>query len=136
LLCNQLFEPAVFFFQGFKPFQIACCHPGILGFPIVLSHLKEVINRKALDIWGHTVASFEQSRFDQYTGEKVLFSWWYTGDEDSIAAAIDSPLADVFNEKDNVIIIAQLPAPVSLDGSEIKLKNGILRLKLRKTEIE
>ena len=102
----------------------------------VLSHLKEVINRKALDIWGHTVASFEQSRFDQYTGEKVLFSWWYTGDEDSIAAAIDSPLADVFNEKDNVIIIAQLPAPVSLDGSEIKLKNGILRLKLRKTEIE
>ena len=36
LLRNQLFEPAVFFFQGLKPFQIAGCHPGIFGFPIVV----------------------------------------------------------------------------------------------------
>ena len=102
----------------------------------VLFRLKEVINYQALNIWGKQVASFEQSRYDLYTGEKVLFSWWYTGEDDAVDFAAHSPLVDIFNEKDNVVIIVQLPAAVSLDDPEIKIKNGILRLKLKKIEIE
>jgi hypothetical protein len=102
----------------------------------VLFRLKEVINCKALNIWGKQVASFEQSRYDLYTGQKVLFSWWYTGEDDAVDLATHSPLVDIFNEKDNVVIIAQLPAAVSLDDPEIKIKNGILRFKLKKIEIE
>jgi len=102
----------------------------------VLRRLKEVINRKSQDLWGKPLVCFEQAKIDPVTGEKVLFSWWYTGGEEIPLAGSGGPLVDVFNEKDNVTIIAQLPAEINLTAPEIRVKNGILRIEFKKTNAE
>lgn len=102
----------------------------------VLYRLKEVINGKAQNLWGKPIVSFEQSKIDPLTGEKILFSWWYMDEEDVLVSSVDSTLVDVFNEKDSVIIIAQLPASVNLTSPDIQCKNGILRVKFKKTNFE
>ena len=102
----------------------------------VLYRLKEVINGKSQNLWGKPIVSFEQSKIDPVTGEKILFSWWYMDEEDVLVSSVDSTLMDVFNEKDSVIIIAQLPASVNLTAPDIQFKNGILRVKFKKTNIE
>ena len=102
----------------------------------VLYRLKEVINRKSQNLWGKPIVSFEQSKIDPLTGKKILFSWWYMDEEDVLVSGVDSALVDVFNEKDNVIIIAQLPASVNLTAPDIQFKNGIVRVKFKKTNFE
>jgi hypothetical protein len=99
----------------------------------VLQRLKEVINRKSRDLWGKPLVSFEQAKIDPITGEKVLFSWWYLGEDEMLLLGKGSGLVDVFDEKDNVTIIAQLPVPVDLTDPEIRVKNGILRIAFKKT---
>jgi hypothetical protein len=102
----------------------------------VLYRLKEVINRKSQDLWGKTLVNFEQSKIDPLTGEKILFSWWYRDEEDVSVSSVDGALVDVFNEKDSVVIIAQLPALVDPAAPDIQVKNGILRVKFKKTNFE
>jgi hypothetical protein len=102
----------------------------------VLYRLKEVINSKSQNLWGKPIVGFEQSKIDPLTGEKILFSWWYLDEEDVLVSGVDSALVDVFNEKDNVIILAQLPASVDLRAPDIQFKNGILRIKFKKTNFE
>ncbi|MDO9575714.1 MAG: hypothetical protein Q7J55_04225, partial [bacterium] len=97
----------------------------------VLSKLKEVINPTAEKILGRKIVEFAESRIDQVTGEKVLFSWWLVGEPAQIGTS-DKPLMDVFDEKDGVTIIAQLPAPVLTDHPEIGYKNNILRIRFKK----
>jgi len=97
----------------------------------VLHRLKEVINVKAQRLWGKPIVGFEQSKTDPVSGEKVLFSWWL--DEENIPLSDgDKPLVDVFNEKDSVTVIAQLPTSVDLAQADIQFKNGILKVKLKK----
>ena len=97
----------------------------------VLHRLKEVINVKAQRLWGKPIVGFEQSKTDPVSGEKVLFSWWL--DEENIPLSDgDKPLVDVFNEKDSVTVIAQLPTSVDLAQADIQFRNGILRVKLKK----
>jgi hypothetical protein len=98
----------------------------------VLRRLKEVINGKSQSLWGKPLVSFEQAKIDPVTGEKVLFSWWYMGEEEKPLSVAGSALVDIFNEKDSVTIIAQLPAPVDLSAPEIRVKNGILRIEFKK----
>jgi HSP20 family molecular chaperone IbpA len=102
----------------------------------VLYRLREVINEKSQEFWGKPIVSFEQSKIDPLTGEKILFSWWYMDEEDVLVSGVESALVDVFNEKDNVIIIAQLPTSVNLTAPDIQFKNGILRVKFKKTNFE
>jgi len=97
----------------------------------VLHRLKEVINVKAQRLWGKPIVGFEQSKTDPVSGERVLFSWWL--DEENIPLSDgDKPLVDVFNEKDSVTVIAQLPTSVDLAQADIQFKNGILKVKLKK----
>lgn len=102
----------------------------------VLYRLKEIINGKSQELWGKPIVSFEQSKIDTLTGEKILFSWWFVGEEDALISGGDKALVDVFNEKDSVIVIAQLPAAVNLTTPDIQFKNGILRVKFRKTNFD
>ena len=102
----------------------------------VLYRLKEIINGKSQELWGKPLVSFEQSKIDTLTGEKILFSWWFVGEEDALISGGDKTLVDVFNEKDSVIIIAQLPASVNLTAPDMQFKNGILRVKFKKTDFE
>jgi hypothetical protein len=98
----------------------------------VLHRLKEVINGKAQQLWGKPIVGFEQSKTDPLTGEKVLFSWWFLDEESIPLSGKHKPLLDVFNEKDSVTIIAQLPTSVELTHPDIQFKNGILKVKMKK----
>jgi hypothetical protein len=112
----------------------------------VLSRLKEVINERAQELCGRPVVSFEESKNDPLTGEKVLFSWWLLDGEDAPLTGRDKLLVDVFNEKESVTIVAQLPAWDShahtrMDSKnstpevkikDVKCKNGVLQISLEK----
>jgi len=100
----------------------------------VLHRLKEVINEKSQKLWGKPIVGFEQSKTDPVTGEKVLFSWWFLDEENVPISGGDRPLVDVFNEKDSVTVIAQLPTSVDPGHTDIQFKNGILKVRLRKKE--
>jgi len=102
----------------------------------ILYRLKEVINGKSQNLWGKPIVTFEISKIDPVSGEKYLFSWWYMDVENVPIADVNSALVDVFNEKDNVTVIAQLPASVCLIDPVIQIKNGILRIKLKKSNTE
>lgn len=96
----------------------------------LLSRLKEVINGKAKEIWGKPVVNFEESKTDPLTGEKVLFSWWLLDEENVPVTSKDKLLVDVFDEKDTVTIIAQLPAWKSPAGTKMGCKDNTLGVKV------
>jgi hypothetical protein len=98
----------------------------------VLYRLKDVINGKAQEIWGKPIVSFKQSNYDPLTGKKILFSWWYMDEDDTLTSGRDKPLMDIFDEKDSVIVIAQLPALVNLTELDIQVKNGVLKVEFKK----
>jgi hypothetical protein len=100
----------------------------------VLHRLKEVINVKAQQLLGKPVVGFEQSKTDPVGGEKVLFNWWFLNEEDISSSAGNKPLVDVIDEKDSVVVIAQLPNSVNLSQPELSYRNGILRVKLMKSK--
>ena len=100
----------------------------------VLHRLKGVINEKAEVLWGRPIVGFEQSRTDPLTGQKILFSWWFLDEEIAPASVGGRPLVDVFNEKDYVALIAQLPASVDYAHTDIGFKNGILKVRLKKMD--
>ena len=97
----------------------------------VLSRLKESINAAAKRILGKEIVSFQSSRVDPVTGEKVLFSWWL--EEGLLSSKRVEPLVDIFEENDHIAIIAQLPAPVELaKEAQVECRDGVLRVKLGK----
>jgi len=98
----------------------------------VLYRLKEVINEQAQRLWGRPIVSFEQSRMDSRNGESVLFSWWFLDEENVPVSAGNKPLVDIFNEKDGISIIAQVPTSVDPAQREVLYKNGILKVRLAK----
>jgi HSP20 family molecular chaperone IbpA len=98
----------------------------------VLYRLKDVINEQALKLWGRPAVGFEQSRIDSLSGEKILFSWWFLDEEDISVSDETKPLVDMFNEKESISIIAQVPASVDPAHLEVCIKNGILKVGLEK----
>jgi HSP20 family molecular chaperone IbpA len=98
----------------------------------VLYRLKEVINEQAHRLWGKPVVSFEQARIDSLSGEKILFSWWFLGEENISVSDGNKPLVDLFNEKESISIIAQVPTSVDPAQHEVLYKNGILKVRLGK----
>ncbi len=97
----------------------------------VLSRLKESINLTARRILGKEIVSFQSSKVDSVTREKVLFSWWL--EEGLLSSKRVEPLVDIFEENNHVAIIAQLPAPLELAReAQVECKNGVLRIKLDK----
>jgi len=99
----------------------------------VLSRLKDNINVRSKNILGRPVVSFEESKVDPVTGGKVIFNWWFL-DEDSrlFLGSKGEKLVDIFNEEDSITLIAQLPVSVNTTKPEIKCRNGILKIKLKK----
>jgi len=98
----------------------------------ILHRLKDVISKNAQHLWGKPIVSFEQSKTDPLTGEKILFSWWFLGEDDISISSGNKPLVDIFNEKENITIIAQLPTIVDFVHPEILFKNSILKISLKK----
>jgi HSP20 family molecular chaperone IbpA len=98
----------------------------------VLYRLKEVINEQSQRLWGRPVVSFEQARIDPLSGQKVMFSWWFLDEESVPISDGNKPLIDLFNEKDSISIIAQVPTSVDATHHEFCYKNGILKVGLEK----
>ncbi len=98
----------------------------------VLHRLKDVINEESQKLWGKPMVGFEQSKLDPVTGEKVLFRWWFLNRESVPIPGGNRPLVDVLNEKNDVMVIAQLPASVDPDDTDIQVRNGLLKVRLGK----
>ncbi len=72
----------------------------------VLLKIKRNINPTAEWITGNPVLEFVNSKTDELTGEKVTFSWWFCGYLMNKEKRKE-PLLDIFDEKDNFIVIME-----------------------------
>ena len=73
----------------------------------VLTRIREVINPKAQKIMGEPLVTFEKSKIDPLTGEKITFSWWLK--EELTEGLHYERLLDVFDEEDGLRVVACLP---------------------------
>ena len=125
----------------------------------VLIRIREVINLKARRMLGESLITFERSKIDPLTGEKITFSWWLKGE---LIDAYYDELLDIFDEKNVLRVITLLPPQEEIVEVEVKdnfliisgkeyhrevplfypvekrvrknLNNGILEVKLNKVE--
>ncbi|MGO8806796.1 MAG: hypothetical protein ACLQO7_09395 [Candidatus Bathyarchaeia archaeon] len=74
----------------------------------VLLIIREIINPTAKEIIGKPILSFQQSKIDRLTGQKIMFSWWV--DEDFASKVRAEELIDVIEEENLVRVIAALPS--------------------------
>ncbi len=83
----------------------------------VLLKIKRIINPAARRTIGNPILAFEQSRIDDDTGKKVLFSWWIVGRKrpedlsayNAQAGERRKALIDVFDEGDHIDVVVELP---------------------------
>jgi len=99
----------------------------------VLSRLKEVIKPESERIMGKPIVKFEKSRIDRVSGEKALFSWWINAG----VPIIKDGNIELFDEKDRIVMIADLPGlklsnPIGISAN---YNNGVLEVVLKK-EVE
>lgn len=73
----------------------------------VLIRIREVINPRAQKIIGEPLITFEKSKIDPLTGEKIAFSWWLK--EELMESLHYERLLDVFDEEDGLRVVACLP---------------------------
>jgi HSP20 family molecular chaperone IbpA len=74
----------------------------------VLLKIRGDINPTAERISGSPILTFQRSRIDPLTGEKVLFSWWVIGPPRAEEEARTGALVDVFDEGDRIDVVAEL----------------------------
>jgi len=82
----------------------------------VLIRIREIINPKAQQIIGGPLITFERSKIDPFTGEKIAFLWWLN--EELIDNARNDKLLDILDEKDALRVIASLP----LEEKDVKVE--------------
>ena len=73
----------------------------------VLMVIRETINPVAEKIVGIPILSFERSKVDIETGEKVLFSWWLVGHQEKWVPGEDL-LLDIFDEGSQIQVIMEV----------------------------
>jgi HSP20 family molecular chaperone IbpA len=73
----------------------------------VLLRIREVINPAAEKIIGNPILSFEKSKVDPETGEKISFSWWLIGCQQEKRR--EETFLDIFDEEDHIDIVMELP---------------------------
>jgi HSP20 family molecular chaperone IbpA len=88
----------------------------------ILLKIREIINPTAEKIIGYPILSFESSKVDRETGEKVTFSWWFAGQPHQERK---EPLLDIFDEDADLIVYLEL-----LGIKEDKLRLRVVNNKL------
>ncbi len=73
----------------------------------VLMEIRETINPVAEKMLGCPILSFERSKLDPETGEKVLFSWWLAGQPEEPTPSEDR-LLDIFDEGLHIQVIMEV----------------------------
>lgn len=74
----------------------------------ILLKIREIINPTAEKLIGYPILSFESSKVDRETGQKILFSWWLAGQPDQEHQEKEEPLLDIFDEGAELIIYLEL----------------------------
>ncbi|MFQ5840856.1 MAG: Hsp20/alpha crystallin family protein [Thermodesulfobacteriota bacterium] len=85
----------------------------------VLLKIKNIINPRSEKITGRPILTFERSKIDDGTGEKILFSWWIMGEREEPRIRKREMPIDVFDEGDHVNIIMDL---MGLQEKDVSLK--------------
>ena len=88
----------------------------------ILLKIREIINPTAEKIIGYPILSFESSKVDRETGEKVLFSWWLAGQPHKERK---EPLLDIFDEDADLIVYLELLA-IKEDKLRLSVANNKL----------
>lgn len=88
----------------------------------ILLKIREIINPTAEKIIGYPILSFESSKIDRETGEKVTFSWWLAGQPHKERK---EPLLDIFDEDADLIVYLELLA-IKEDKLRLKVANNKL----------
>jgi HSP20 family molecular chaperone IbpA len=128
----------------------------------VLLKIREIINPTSEKIIGYPILSFESSKVDWETGEKVTFSWWLAGQPHKERK---EPLLDIFDEDAELVVYLELigikedklrlsvannkliidvdkdyhkeislPAVVNTNSFTKRYKNNILEVRLKKAD--
>ncbi len=84
----------------------------------VLMEIRETINPVAEKIVGIPILSFERSKIDPETGEKVLFSWWLIGQHEKRTQSEDQ-LLDIFDEGSHIQVIMEVRG---MEASDLRLE--------------
>lgn len=100
----------------------------------VLHRIRKVINPQAERILGFQVLTFERSKIDEVTGEKVLFSWWVMGRQGPQATAKE-PLLDVFDEGDVLNVIVEVVG-VQEDDILVEVFEDLLKVSAKSPEAD
>lgn len=90
----------------------------------VLTRIREVINPTAIKYLKKEILEFKQSAIDESTGKKVIFKWWLRADL-PFTDKMEEKL-DVFDERDKIRIIAELPPTVTEKDIKVEAKKDIL----------
>ncbi|MFQ5795143.1 MAG: Hsp20/alpha crystallin family protein [Candidatus Bipolaricaulia bacterium] len=86
----------------------------------LLHKIKKVINPTAERTIGSPILTFERSRVDPVTGEKILFGWWLMGKK---CLEGREPILDIFDEEDHLTVILEL-LDVQVQEEEILVRAG------------
>jgi len=73
----------------------------------VLVRIRETINPTARKILGRPILVFERARMDYTTGERILYSWWLSGDAERRLLEGER-LVDIFDEGNHILVIVEL----------------------------
>jgi len=92
----------------------------------VLTRIREVINPTATKYLKKEILEFKQSAIDESSGKKVIFNWWLRADLPFIEKKEEK--LDLFDEPNNIRIIAELPPAVAQKEIKVEVKNDIVRI--------
>ncbi|MFH1933253.1 MAG: Hsp20/alpha crystallin family protein [Pseudomonadota bacterium] len=84
----------------------------------VLLKIRETINPVAEKIVGIPILSFERSKVDPETGEKILFSWWLMGQQEKLVQS-EERLLDIFDEGSHIQVIMEVKG---VEESDVRLE--------------
>lgn len=88
----------------------------------VLIRIKEIINPKAQKIIGAPLITFERSKIDPLTGEKITFSWWLN--EKLMDNISNDKLLDIHYEKEVLRVTVSLP--LQEEDVKVEVKDNFL----------
>jgi len=87
----------------------------------VLLKIREIMNPIAEKMVGGPILTFEKSKIDPGTGEKILFSWWIAGKRSYPPVRGRERLLDIFDEVDYIAVIMEL-AGIQKDDILLKVE--------------
>ncbi len=92
----------------------------------VLVRIREVINPTVRKILGKPLLVFERARIDHTSGERILYSWWLSGDAKRPIEG--ERLVDIFDEGDHILVIVELVG-FEEQGVQLAIEDGTLVVK-------